>query len=51
MDSIFHFLRSDLFLSLLGGFTLGVAGLTFIQPANANDVVDVTAHSLIVVTS
>lgn len=36
MDHIFDFVRSDLFLSLLGGFALGVAGLTLINPAKAN---------------
>ena len=38
MDSIFNFVRSDLFLSLMGGFALGVAGLALIQPANAGEV-------------
>lgn len=38
MDSIFNFLRSDLFLSLLGGFALGAAGLAIIKPASASDV-------------
>jgi hypothetical protein len=36
MDGIFNFLRSDLFLSLMGGFALGVAGLALVQPANAS---------------
>ena len=35
MDGIFNFLRSDLFLSLIGGFALGTAGLALVQPANA----------------
>ncbi len=35
MDGIFNFLRSDLFLSLMGGFALGAAGVALIQPANA----------------
>lgn len=35
MDSILNFLRSDLVLSLLGGFALGVAGLALAQPAAA----------------
>jgi hypothetical protein len=38
MDSIFNFLRSDLFLSLLGGFVLCPAGLAIIKPASASDV-------------
>ncbi|MFN0046184.1 MAG: hypothetical protein ACKVOS_06915 [Sphingorhabdus sp.] len=36
MDHIFDFVRSELFLSLLGGFALGVAGLAMVDPANAN---------------
>ncbi|WP_373475643.1 hypothetical protein [Sphingorhabdus sp.] len=36
MDRIFDFVRSDLFLSLLGGFALGVAGLVMVDPATAN---------------
>ena len=35
MDGIFNFLRSDLFLSLMGGFALGAAGLALVQPATA----------------
>jgi hypothetical protein len=35
MDRIFNFVRSDLFLSLAGGFALGVAGLAVVKPANA----------------
>ena len=37
MDRLYNFVRSDLFLSLAGGFVLGVAGLAIIKPANAND--------------
>ena len=37
MDGIFNFLRSDLFLSLMGGFALGAAGLALAQPANAQE--------------
>lgn len=37
MDRLFNFVRSDLFLSLAGGFALGVAGLAIINPASAND--------------
>ena len=36
MDRIFNFVRSELFLSLAGGFALGVAGLTVIKPASAD---------------
>jgi hypothetical protein len=36
MNRIFNFVRSDLFLSLAGGFALGVAGLTIVKPANAD---------------
>lgn len=35
MTGIFSFLRSELFLSLAGGFALGVAGIVLIEPANA----------------
>jgi hypothetical protein len=35
MNRFFSFLRSDLFLSLIGGFALGTAGLALVQPANA----------------
>ncbi|MFN3451702.1 MAG: hypothetical protein ACK4ZE_06045 [Sphingorhabdus sp.] len=37
MDRLFNFVRSDLFLSLAGGFALGVAGLAIINPASANE--------------
>lgn len=36
MDRIFNFVRSDLFLSLAGGFALGVAGLAVVKPASAD---------------
>jgi hypothetical protein len=36
MSYIGNFVRSDLFLSLAGGFALGVAGLAVIQPASAD---------------
>jgi hypothetical protein len=36
MNRIFNLVRSDLFLSLAGGFALGVAGLTIIKPASAD---------------
>jgi len=35
MNRIFNFVRSDLFLSLAGGFALGVAGLAAVKPASA----------------
>jgi len=36
MNRIFNFVRSDLFLSLAGGFALGVAGLAVVKPASAD---------------
>jgi hypothetical protein len=36
MNRIFNFVRSELFLSLAGGFALGVAGLAVIKPASAD---------------
>ena len=45
MNRIFNFVRSDLFLSLAGGFALGVAGLAVIKPASA-DVGHVEAKSI-----
>ncbi len=36
MNRILNFARSDLFLSLAGGFALGVAGLTIVKPASAD---------------
>ncbi len=35
MTRLARFLRSDLFLSLAGGFALGLAGVAVIKPANA----------------
>ncbi len=35
MTRLIHFMRSDLFLSLVGGFALGVAGMTWLKPATA----------------
>ena len=46
MAGIFNFLRSDLFLSLLGGFVLGIVGLTLIKPAVANHTAAKAAHSI-----
>jgi hypothetical protein len=48
MDGIFNFLRSDLFLSLFGGFALGVAGLALIKPASAGDVTAEATQSITV---
>jgi hypothetical protein len=42
MNRFFNFVRSDLFLSLAGGFVLGVAGLTIVKPASA-DIGDIGA--------
>ena len=36
MSRIFKFVRSELFLSLAGGFALGVAGLAIVKPASAD---------------
>lgn len=36
MTRIFDFLRSELFLSLAGGFALGIAGMTLVKPASAD---------------
>lgn len=36
MTRIFDFLRSELFLSLAGGFALGIAGMTMVKPASAD---------------
>jgi hypothetical protein len=35
MTRIFHFLRSELFLSLAGGFALGLAAMALVKPASA----------------
>jgi hypothetical protein len=35
MKQIFSFLRSELFLSLMGGFALGVTGMALVKPASA----------------
>lgn len=35
MTRLFHFLRSDLFFSLVGGFALGLAGMAMVKPASA----------------
>jgi len=51
MDPIMSFLRSDLFLSLLGGFALGVAGLAIVKPATAGPGADMDAQSLVVGTA
>jgi len=36
MRRAINFLKSDLFLSLAGGFALGVAGLALVKPASAD---------------
>jgi hypothetical protein len=48
MDRIFNFVRSDLFLSLAGGFALGVAGLAVVKPANAHNIDVENARSITV---
>jgi hypothetical protein len=35
MTRIFTFFRSDLCLSLVGGFALGIAGMAMVKPASA----------------
>jgi hypothetical protein len=35
MTRLYHFLRSELFLSLAGGFALGLAGMALVKPASA----------------
>lgn len=51
MNQIISFVRSDLFLSLLGGFALGVAGLAIVKPANAVSDPKHEAQSVIVGTA
>lgn len=46
MDGIFNFLRSDLFLILLDGIALGVAGLTLVKPALASHKTVEVSHSI-----
>ncbi|NJM50322.1 MAG: hypothetical protein HC843_05055 [Sphingomonadales bacterium] len=41
MNRLIDFIRSDLFLSLVGGFALGLAGIAFIKPASAGSNQDV----------
>jgi hypothetical protein len=36
MNRFSSFLRSELFLSLIGGFALGVAGMALVKPASAS---------------
>ncbi len=40
MHRLINLARSDLFLSLLGGFALGVAGMAVIKPATAGSEMD-----------
>jgi hypothetical protein len=35
MRQIFSFVRSELFLSIIGGFALGVTGMALVKPASA----------------
>jgi hypothetical protein len=35
MTRLLTFFRSDLFLSLAGGFALGIAGIAMVRPASA----------------
>lgn len=36
MKRIFSFVRSELFLSIVGGFALGLAGMALVNPASAS---------------
>jgi hypothetical protein len=40
MNRLIKLVRSDLFLSLVGGFALGVAGMAVIKPAAAGSEMD-----------
>ena len=35
MNRFFSFVRSELFLSIVGGFALGIAGMAMVKPASA----------------
>ena len=35
MKQLFSFVHSELFLSILGGFALGIAGMAMVKPASA----------------
>jgi hypothetical protein len=36
MKRVLHLLRSDLVLSIIGGFALGIAGMSLVKPASAD---------------
>jgi hypothetical protein len=36
MKQFFSFVRSELFLSIMGGFALGLAGMAMVKPASAS---------------
>ncbi|MEE9434909.1 MAG: hypothetical protein V3V15_11790 [Sphingorhabdus sp.] len=40
MNKLINFMKSELFLSLAGGFALGVAGIALVKPATAGSDVD-----------
>lgn len=40
MHRLIKLVRSDLFLSLMGGFVLGIAGMAVIKPATAGSQMD-----------
>lgn len=42
MNRLMKLVRSDLFLSLVGGFALGLAGMAVIKPASAGSEMDNT---------
>jgi hypothetical protein len=51
MARIFHFMRSDLLLSLAGGFALGFAGIALVKPASATQEKDESRAVLVEATA
>jgi hypothetical protein len=47
MNRLTSFMRSDLFLSLAGGFALGLAGMALVKPASATQEKN-EAHAVVV---
>ena len=41
MDRLIKFVKSELFLSLAGGFALGLAGMALVKPASAESSGDI----------
>jgi hypothetical protein len=46
MDRFLNFVRSELFLSLAGGFALGLAGMAVVKPASADSSTGVEMRSV-----